>query len=184
MPTERPSFLDRVNSAQQNINGVCGNESQRNITEAQRDLTDLGVVSAFQEVIDKGIITIKGNSDKPIHIETGASFSFPGYFLVYTDCKHWIEGSGDYSGYFNITKEAIGVIKTQVGYQVGCYNRSVEDNTCWWENKGESCSHYDMRAKMISQRNEVLNELATVIAIFKHNQRIEKTGSVDFLKYP
>ena len=35
MPTERPSFLDRVNSAQQNINGVCGNESQRNITEAQ-----------------------------------------------------------------------------------------------------------------------------------------------------
>jgi hypothetical protein len=81
-------------------------------------------------------------------------------------------------------KEAIGVVKTQVGYQVGCYNRSVEDNTCWWENKGETCSHYDMRAKMISQRNEVLNELATVIAIFKHNQRIEKNGSIDFLKYP
>lgn len=181
MSTER-DFLNRLDSISSNITERYKSEDQIKAIEAQRDLTDLGVVSAFQEVINRGIIVAERDSDKPVHIEFGSA-SFHGYFLVSKDRTRYVEGHGDYSGFTQIDKRAIGVLKTGTGYQIGCYSRSIESIPSWTPNNHTSFSD-DIGTKMVLQKNQVLDELATVVAIFRHNQRVKETGSYNYLKYP
>ena len=61
MAKENPSFLDRVQSASHNYL----NEGQRTTITAQREFSEIGVVSAFQELISKNIIPTEKFSDKP-----------------------------------------------------------------------------------------------------------------------
>ena len=187
MPIERSSFTDRVQSAQQNINNGYQNESQRKAMEAQRDLTDLGVVSAFQEVINNRTITVEYDSDKPVHIESGSASVFDGYFLVFMDQTRTVPDrcQSDWPQYYtSVNKQAIGVLKTGVGYQVGFYNKNSIHDVRWRSKNDTTVYSEDTGTKMILQRNQVLDELATVVAIFSHNQKEKKRGSSNFLKYP
>ena len=186
MSTER-DFLNRLDSISSNITERYKSEDQIKAIEAQRDLTDLGVVSAFQEVINRGIIVAERDSDKPVHIEFGSSCTSLGYFLVYKDREWWVEPSGDYSGFTNASKEAIGVLRTGAVYEVGRYNcghKDDADRSKWHPATNRPSYSNQIATKLIFQRNEVLNELATLVAIFRHNKRAEQTGSCNYLNYP
>lgn len=186
MPKE--NFIDRVQSAQQNINNGYQNEEQRKTAEVRRELEEIGVISAFQEIIDKGIITTEEGSQSPIHIEYGVRDNSldlgKGYFLVFYDYSHrW----NDREGYdnANISKKAIGITIGEVypnkKYEVGGYK--VTNESLLWERCRERSYEYIFQKSHI-ERSDVLDTLATAIAILKHNQEQQKKGTSNFLRFP
>lgn len=187
MPKE--GFIDRLNIAQQTINNGFQNEEQRIAGEVRREFEEVGVISAFQEVINRRFITTEEGSQFPVHIEYGSMDGGhkelgKGYFLVFYDYYNaWTDREG-YS-HEQIRKDAIGVTVGEIypskKYEIGGY-RMTSGRLVWERDTQQSLGY--LGQKWHIEKNDVLDVLATAVAIFKYNQEEKKKGASNFLKFP
>lgn len=184
MPKE--NFIDRVQSAQQNINNGYQNEEQRKTAEVRRELEEIGVISAFRELVDSRVMTAENYSDKPLYIECSGKNPFSGCFLVVCDKYNYRPAIDRFdSPSQTFFREAIGV--RHIGnsrYEVGYYSSDshLDPKPSNWM-PCEFFSKQDIGTKKV-EKDEILDTLATIIAVFNHNKKEKERGSSNFLKYP
>ena len=183
MPTERPSFLDRVNSAQQTINRGYQNEEQTKLAEAKRDLGEIGVILAFQDLIKSGTIVAEKGSDKPVYIEYEGDKYYAGCYLVINDKYSYRPDDGEYCPDNIFFKRAIGVVKdTSSTYRIGLFSSETHNGVgAGYSDLGVPIM--DIHTKRV-QRNEVLSTLATVVVIYNHNKKEAEGKTYNYIKFP